>query len=220
MKAYVGAMPMVGSLTRARWQCECQGSQGAARSAAAHTARPATGGHPRHRGYAHRPAGGRVRPPYLKTKNVHWHVSGPHFHDYRLLVDKQSGKLFAMTVPIAERVRRVRSTTLRAIGYIGHLQHTRDNDADYVTPLDMQAELREGTVSVTSTGMLQPRSSWRPGSTRPSSGSGFCLRRAALNRSRTALSGTVGRCPTGGVGLGAGGRPPCPRAFANLGHSR
>ena len=80
---------------------------------------------------------------YLKTKNFHWHVSGPHFRDYHLLLDDQGGQLFAMTDRIAERVRKVGATTLRSIGHIVRLQQMLDNDADYVTPLDMLAELRE-----------------------------------------------------------------------------
>ena len=80
---------------------------------------------------------------YLKTKNFHWHVSGPHFRDDHLLLDDQGGQLFAMTDRIAERVRKVGATTLRSIGHVVRLQRMLDNDADYVTPLDMLAELRE-----------------------------------------------------------------------------
>ena len=80
---------------------------------------------------------------YLKTKNFHWHVSGPHFRDYHLLLDEQADQLFATTDPIAERVRKLGGTTLRSIGHIARLQRVSDNDADYVTPLDMLAELRE-----------------------------------------------------------------------------
>lgn len=80
---------------------------------------------------------------YLKTKNFHWHMSGPHFRDYHLLLDEQGDQLFAMTDPIAERVRKVGGTTLKSIGQISKLQRVEDNDADYVTPLDMLAELRE-----------------------------------------------------------------------------
>ena len=80
---------------------------------------------------------------YLKTKNFHWHVSGPHFRDYHLLLDEQADQLYATTDPIAERVRKLGGTTLRSIGQIGRLQRVTDNDADYVTPLDMLAELRE-----------------------------------------------------------------------------
>jgi starvation-inducible DNA-binding protein len=80
---------------------------------------------------------------YLKTKNFHWHMSGPHFRDYHLLLDEQSDQIFAMTDPLAERVRKIGGTTLRSIGHIGRLQRLHDNDADYVTPLDMLAELRE-----------------------------------------------------------------------------
>src|ERR1700720_1846161 len=80
---------------------------------------------------------------YLKTKNFHWHMSGSHFRDYHLLLDEQAEQLFAATDAIAERVRKVGGTTLRSIGHIGRLQRLLDNDADYVTPLDMLAELRD-----------------------------------------------------------------------------
>jgi len=80
---------------------------------------------------------------YMKTKNFHWHVSGPHFRGYHLLFDEQGAELFAMTDEIAERVRKVGGTTLHSIGSIARLQRISDNDADYVDPLDMLAELRE-----------------------------------------------------------------------------
>jgi starvation-inducible DNA-binding protein len=80
---------------------------------------------------------------YVKTKNFHWHVSGAHFRDYHLLLDEQGEQIFATTDDIAERVRKIGGTTLRSIGHIGRLQRLRDNDADFVTPLDMLAELRE-----------------------------------------------------------------------------
>jgi starvation-inducible DNA-binding protein len=80
---------------------------------------------------------------YLKTKNFHWHVSGAHFRDYHLLLDEQATQIFETTDPIAERVRKVGGTTLRSIGHIAGLQRVKDNDADFVTPLDMLAELRE-----------------------------------------------------------------------------
>ena len=80
---------------------------------------------------------------YLKTKNFHWHMSGPHFRDYHLLLDEQGDQLFAMADPIAERVRKVGGTTLRSIGHIARLQRIDDNDAEYVQPEDMLAELRE-----------------------------------------------------------------------------
>lgn len=80
---------------------------------------------------------------YLKTKNFHWHMSGPHFRDYHLLLDEQANQLFAMTDPIAERIRKVGATTLRSIGHISRAQRVLDNDADYVDPLDMLSELRE-----------------------------------------------------------------------------
>ncbi len=80
---------------------------------------------------------------YLKTKNFHWHMSGPHFRDYHLLLDEQSDELFAMTDPIAERVRKLGQPTLRSIGHIARAQRVLDNDAAYVEPEDMLAELGE-----------------------------------------------------------------------------
>jgi starvation-inducible DNA-binding protein len=80
---------------------------------------------------------------YLKTKNFHWHMSGPHFRDYHLLLDEQSDQIFAITDDIAERVRKIGGTTLRSIGQVSRLQRVLDNEADYVTPLDMLAELRD-----------------------------------------------------------------------------
>jgi len=80
---------------------------------------------------------------YVKTKNFHWHMSRSHFRDYHLLLDEQAEQIFATTDAIAERVRKVGGTTLRSIGHIGRLQRFLDNDADYVTPLDMLAELRD-----------------------------------------------------------------------------
>jgi starvation-inducible DNA-binding protein len=80
---------------------------------------------------------------YLKTKNFHWHMSGPHFRDYHLLLDEQADQIYAMTDPIAERIRKLGGTTLRSIGHISRLKRILDNDADYVQPLDMLAELRE-----------------------------------------------------------------------------
>src|ERR1700677_2274038 len=80
---------------------------------------------------------------YLKTKNFHWHMSGPHFRDYHLLLDEHGDQLFAMTDDIAERVRKIGGTTIRSIGHIARLQRIPDNDADYVDPADMLSELRE-----------------------------------------------------------------------------
>jgi starvation-inducible DNA-binding protein len=85
---------------------------------------------------------------YLKTKNFHWHMSGPHFRDYHLLLDEQADQIFAMTDPVAERVRKLGGTTLHSIGHIARLQRVRDNDADYVTPRDMLAELREDNMQL------------------------------------------------------------------------
>ena len=80
---------------------------------------------------------------YLKTKNFHWHMSGPHFRDYHLLFDEQADQLYAMTDPIAERIRKVGGSTLRSIGHIARTQRVLDNDAEYVEPGDMLAELRD-----------------------------------------------------------------------------
>ena len=80
---------------------------------------------------------------YMKTKNFHWHVSGPHFRDYHLLLDEQADQIFAMTDDIAERVRKIGGTTIRSIGHVVRLQRLSDNDADYVDPHAMLAELRE-----------------------------------------------------------------------------
>jgi starvation-inducible DNA-binding protein len=85
---------------------------------------------------------------YLKTKNFHWHVSGPHFRDYHLMLDEQATQIYATTDPIAERVRKIGGTTLRSIGQIAGMQRVRDNDADYVTPPDMLAELREDNLQL------------------------------------------------------------------------
>jgi starvation-inducible DNA-binding protein len=80
---------------------------------------------------------------YLKTKNFHWHVSGPHFRDYHLMLDEQAGQILAMTDPLAERVRKIGGTTLRSVGHIAKLQRVKDNDADYVDPEGMLAELAD-----------------------------------------------------------------------------
>ena len=80
---------------------------------------------------------------YIKTKNFHWHMSGSHFRDYHLLLDEQGEQIFAMTDPLAERVRKLGGTTLRSIGQIARMQRVPDNDAEFVTAQDMLAELRE-----------------------------------------------------------------------------
>ncbi|MBB3521851.1 MULTISPECIES: Dps family protein [Rhizobium] len=80
---------------------------------------------------------------YLKTKNFHWHMSGPHFRDYHLLLDEQAEQIFAMTDDIAERARKIGGVTLRSIGQIARQQRISDNDADFVTAEDMLSELRE-----------------------------------------------------------------------------
>jgi starvation-inducible DNA-binding protein len=85
---------------------------------------------------------------YLKTKNFHWHVSGPHFRDFHLLFDEQADQIFATTDVLAERVRKLGGTTVRSIGDIGRHQRLADNDAAYVDPQDMLAELREDNQRV------------------------------------------------------------------------
>ena len=80
---------------------------------------------------------------YFKTKNFHWHVSGPPFRDYPLMLDEQADEIYAMGDPIAERVRKLGGMTIRSVGQITKLQRILDNDADYVTPEDMLAELRD-----------------------------------------------------------------------------
>jgi starvation-inducible DNA-binding protein len=86
---------------------------------------------------------------YVKTKNFHWHLSGPHFRDYHLLLDEQADQIFAAIDVIAERVRKIGGTTLRSIGHIGRLQRILDNDAEFVTPTDMLAELRDDNKQIT-----------------------------------------------------------------------
>ncbi len=78
---------------------------------------------------------------YLKTKNFHWHMSGPHFRDYHLMFDEQADAIFATTDELAERVRKIGGTTVRSIGHIAKLQTIEDNDADFVDPADMLREL-------------------------------------------------------------------------------
>ena len=79
---------------------------------------------------------------YMKTKNFHWHMSGPHFRDYHLMLDEQADQIYAVTDDLAERVRKIGGTTLRSIGHIAKLQRVLDNDADFVDPKGMLAELR------------------------------------------------------------------------------
>ena len=87
---------------------------------------------------------------YLKTKNFHWHMSGPHFRDYHLMLDEQGEQIFAMTDDIAERARKIGGTTIRSIGHISRLQRLLDNDADFVTPADMLSELRDDNLMLVS----------------------------------------------------------------------
>jgi len=87
---------------------------------------------------------------YVKTKNFHWHMSGPHFRDYHLLLDEQADQLFEMTDPIAERVRKLGGITIRSIGQIARTQRIPDNDAEYVEPADMLAELGDDNRTLAS----------------------------------------------------------------------
>jgi starvation-inducible DNA-binding protein len=87
---------------------------------------------------------------YLKTKNFHWHMSGPHFRDYHLLLDEHADQIFAMTDAIAERVRKIGGSTIKSIGHVNRLKRIADNDADFVEPSDMLAELREDNQALTS----------------------------------------------------------------------
>jgi starvation-inducible DNA-binding protein len=86
---------------------------------------------------------------YVKTKNFHWHMSGPHFRDYHLLLDEHADQLFAMTDPVAERIRKIGGLTLHSIGQISRTQRVLDNDAEYVEPLDMLAELADDNKTLT-----------------------------------------------------------------------
>ena len=86
---------------------------------------------------------------YVKTKNFHWHLSGPHFRDYHLLFDEQGDQIFAMTDPVAERIRKIGGTTITSIGHISRLQRISDNDAEFVEPEDMLAELGEDNKTLT-----------------------------------------------------------------------
>jgi starvation-inducible DNA-binding protein len=88
---------------------------------------------------------------YLKTKNFHWHISGPHFRDYHLLLDEHAEQIFAMSDDIAERVRKIGGTTIRSIGHVARLKRIADNDADYVDPLDMLSEVREDNQALLAT---------------------------------------------------------------------
>jgi starvation-inducible DNA-binding protein len=122
---------------------------------------------------------------YLKTKNFHWHMSGPHFRDYHLMLDEQSDQIFATTDPIAERVRKLGGRTIRSIGHIAKLTRIKNNDAEFVSPLDMRASWRtttrrsrrrceRRTTSATIIRMSPPPACSKSISTTPSAESGFC----------------------------------------------
>jgi starvation-inducible DNA-binding protein len=85
---------------------------------------------------------------YVKTKNFHWHMSGAHFRDFHLLLDEHANQILTVADDLAERVRKIGGTTLRSVGQIGRMQRVLDNDADYVAPLDMLAELRDDNVQL------------------------------------------------------------------------
>jgi starvation-inducible DNA-binding protein len=121
---------------------------------------------------------------YMKTKNFHWHMSGPHFRDYHLLLDDQGDQIFAMTDPLAERVRKIGGTTLRSAGHVTRVQRILDNDAEYVSPPDMLAELRDDNAQLSRSmrhtccamrqATLPPQACWKTGSTRPRGVPGSC----------------------------------------------
>jgi len=85
---------------------------------------------------------------HMKTKNFHWHMSGPHFRDHHLLLDEHAAQIYATTDAIAERVRKIGARTLHSIGHVSRLQRLSDNDEDYVAPLDMLAELRDDNLQL------------------------------------------------------------------------
>src|SRR6516164_4910199 len=127
---------------------------------------------------------------YAKTKNFHWHVSGPHFRDYHLLLDDQGDQLAASIDVLAERARKVGGTTIRSIGHIAKLQRIRDNDKNYVPAIDMLLELMNDnkarsttcarpTRSPTSTRTWRPPAFWRISLTKRKNAAGSCSRRAA-----------------------------------------
>ena len=131
----------------------------------------------------------------MKTKNFHWHMSGPHFRDYHLLLDEQGEQIFAMTDPLAERARKLGGTTLTSIGAIARSGASKDNDAEYVDPKDMLSELREDNQRLVAemrqvhnvcdeTARSRRRACWRSGSTRPSGAPGSCSRRRAAAQTR------------------------------------
>jgi starvation-inducible DNA-binding protein len=122
---------------------------------------------------------------YLKTKNFHWHMSGPHFRDYHLMLDEQGEQIFAMTDEVAERARKIGGATVRSIGQISRLQRIADNNAEHVGALEMIAELRDDNAMLTKymrdvhslcdeAGDVARQVCWRTGSTNPKSGFGSC----------------------------------------------
>ena len=125
---------------------------------------------------------------YTKTKNFHWHVSGPHFRDYHLLFDEQAAEIFASIDDLAERVRKIGARTIHSIGEIARLQTIKDNDKDFVSPADMLARAdgrqQDGDQGACARRMRSPTSmttsppppSWKISSTRPKSGTGSCSR--------------------------------------------
>jgi starvation-inducible DNA-binding protein len=129
---------------------------------------------------------------YLKTKNFHWHVSGPHFRDYHLLLDEQGDQIFGMTDVLAERVRSIGGTTLRSISHVTRLRRIKDNEEDFVAPIDMLRELMEDNKTFAVN--MRKLTNWPPKitmwarpadlrilSTRWKSEPGFSLRRAELS---------------------------------------
>jgi starvation-inducible DNA-binding protein len=130
---------------------------------------------------------------YLKTKNFHWHMSGPYFRDYHLLLDDQADQIFATVDPIAERARKIGGKTLHSTGQITRLQRSLDNDADFVTPDDMLAKLREDNLALAGYmrethslcdeyGDVATASLLETGSTKRSSACGSCSNPGAMRK--------------------------------------
>jgi hypothetical protein len=143
-------------------------------------------GHRPFRGTEHHPC--RHVWTYLKTKNFHWHMSALTSATFTLLLDEHAGQIFATTDALAERVRKIGGTTIRSMGHIGRLQRVLDNDADFVTSLDMLAELRDDNKQLATNlrethGLAQ--ACWKPGSMRPSGAHGSRSRRPAVRRPAT-----------------------------------
>ena len=139
---------------------------------------------------------------YLKTKNFHWHMSGPHFRDYHLLLDEQGEQIFAMTDELAERVRKIGGATVKSIGHVARLQRIKDNNEEFVAAVDMLRELMEDNKAFTTNmreaheSLIRTTTRLRPAcskisSTRRNGAPGSCSRRPASRTSRM-ISGSDG----------------------------